>query len=247
MKLKAAYLYQLSDHKRALIVFYSVIVALLAAVAFSVLRVGTTGTVKFGFDGASVIFIFILGLCSFREPFLMLIQNGITRKSAFQSWVLTALTIALAMAVVDKILLLTGKAVGSVTDNLQCLSTIEQMYVMTSAGGVLRHIIVFVYDFFMYAAAASAGYLITVLFYRMNKFGKVAIGAGVPVFLIFVFPILDYALFKSSVIIAIRKFMDFAFGITAQNPYIAMVTLAVSFVIFSLLSWLLIRRAEVKR
>jgi hypothetical protein len=247
MNIKPAYFYQLNDHKRAVITFYCVIAALLVAVSLSVLRVGTSGTVKLGLDGASVVFIFILGLCSFREPFLMLIQNGVTRKSAYQSWLLAALTIALVMAVLDKIVLLTGKAVGSITDNLQCLSTIEQIYNMLKEGPVLRQIIVFFFDLLLYAAAASAGYLITVLFYRTNKYGKVAIGAGVPVFLFFVFPILDYALFKSVISKAIVGFMDFAFGITAQNPYMGMITLAVLFAVFSLFSWLLIRKAEVKR
>jgi hypothetical protein len=248
MKLKAAYLYQLTDYRRAVIIFYSAIIAVLVLISLSFVRVGFSGTATFsGFDFATAVFVFVMGLCSFREPFLLLAQNGVSRKSAYQSRILVSVTISCILAVIDKVLLLIAKAIESLTEGLRTLSFIEHVYNITLNGTFPNHIMMLIYDFLMYLAAAAAGYLITLIFYRLNKYGKVAVGAGVPIFLIFIFPILDYALFQARISMAAAQVIDFAFGIQAQNPYMGMATLALLFAVFSLLSWALIRRADVKR
>lgn len=104
----------------------------------------------------------------------------------------------------------------------------------------------FLNDFLLYLFCIAAGYLITVVFYKLNKTGQIALGAGAPVGLLVVFPILDAALTKGKGMNAIIKSIDFAFGFSTQQPSHAIFTFAVCFLLFSGLSWLLIRKASIK-
>lgn len=248
--IRAAYRYQLADHKKSILIFYCVIFALLAMMFVGTVTVSTSSgdSIVGGMDAATPIFLFIAGLCTFKEPFYMLLQNGISRKSIFLSRLLVVLTISCAMAAVDKIVLLTGKAISLLNGSFRCVSLYEEIYILQPFHGspVLLHLHIFLFDFLMYFMFAAVGYLISLLFYRLNKAGKIAVGAGVPVMLFIVLPIVDAVYFNLKITYTYGRFMDTVLGISSVNPYAAMLTFAVSSVIFGAFTWLLLRRAPVK-
>lgn len=250
MNVKAAYKYQLADHKKSILIFYGVIFALLTMLSIGTVSIRTaSGQLMFsGLDSATAIFLFVAGLNSFKEPFLMLMQNGVSRKSVFKSRILVTLTVALIMAAIDKIILLLGKAIALSNDGFQYFSLYEQVYQgrLSQESAFLLHMNIFVFDFLMYLSFLTVGYFITILFYRLNKAGKIAVGAGVPVGLFIVFPIIDSALFNFRISGEISRFFDFIFGCTSVNPYAAMMTFTVFSVIVSLFTWLLMKKAIVK-
>ena len=101
--------------------------------------------------------------------------------------------------------------------------------------------------FVCYAAVAMLGYLITVLYYRMNKPAKLAVSIGVPVFFVIVLPAIDFALFSGSIYHAIGVFVARARGfLNGSNPYIGMLSGTLLFIIFAELSYLTLRKATVK-
>ena len=82
MNIKSVVKYQILDNRTAILVFYIVVVCVIALFSVSVsdadfARIG-------GFEMAAVIFLFIVGLNSFRETFRMMIQSGVSRRSMFK-------------------------------------------------------------------------------------------------------------------------------------------------------------------
>ena len=245
----ASYKYQLSDTKRSIIIYYCVILALLILMSVSMVTVTSSSNVTLsGMDFATVVFLFVIGLVSFKEPFKMLIQNGVSRKSMFISKILTALTITLIMSVADKIIMIVCRTFASHMDGTIYNSMFEQVYNAFLHGkpGILIHADIFIYNFVLYLMMFALGTLITLVFYRMNKAGKIALGVGIPVFFSFIFPIIDTLLLHNKLSHAISHFINFALGIYNCNPYAAMITFTISSILFFALSWLLIRRAVIK-
>lgn len=257
MNIKASYNYQLFDLKKSILVYYFVIVCvylfMTTSMAISIsMSEGTNVSGQFAFGGmefATVIFIFITGLCSFKEVFGMLLQNGISRKSMFVGRVLTSLSIAFGMSVLDMILLLVFKAVPPIVgDNLIVSSLYEQLYLESAQGlGDFKlYITNFFFCFFLYLSFTALGYLITTLYYRMNKAGKIAVSVSVPVGFFIVLPMTDSYVTGGRISDAMARFADFAFGLSSKQPVNGMITSILAFALFSALSWLLIRRAAVK-
>jgi hypothetical protein len=211
-------------------------------------NVFTTGQFS-GIEAATVIFVFISGLCSFKEAFLMLMQNGISRRTFFLGRIITVLSVALTMALIDQIIIIASKAVSGLTDNIiESRSLFEQLYHtkasgMSFAGSTLSS---FVFAFSLYLCFMSAGYLITLIFYRLNKAGKLVIGIGVPVGLFTVLPIFDLIAAGGRISAAIYHFIAFAFGLETHQLANALITCIVAFFLLSGLSWLLVRRAPVR-
>ena len=85
MKIKPSIRYQLHDQRLYFLVYYGVMVGMillnllfLPFAGGSDLRI-TSG----GITAVTSIFFFIVGLCSFKEPFLLGLQHGISRRSQF--------------------------------------------------------------------------------------------------------------------------------------------------------------------
>lgn len=255
MNIKASYKYQLVDQKRSVIIYYAILLSLMiflmGAIAVTVAHEdGTiTGSSMNGMDLATAIFLFVTGLCSFKESFGMLMQNGISRKNIYIGRVLTTITLAFGMAMLDTIILLIFQSVSKISGGILNYSSMyEQFFYMHSSqiSSFQVHVEVLIFDFVLYLTSIALGYLITNMFYRVNKTGKVALGAGVPVVLFVIFPVFDAAVMKGKISMAIAKGLDFAFGFTKQQPGRTFITFIITFLVFSVISWLLVRRADVK-
>lgn len=249
MNIKASYKYQLADHIKSIVIFYGVILAILLLTMVTITGTGESSDGSLGgMDISTAIFLFVAGLCAFKEPFLMLMQNGVSRKSIFLSRIYTSLTVSLFMALLDKVIYSIGKAIAALNSHFRFSALYEMVYNKTAAheNTFLLQTNILILDFLTCVTFVSVGYLIAILFYRMNKAGKIAIGAGVPVGLFVVLPILDSALFNYSIVSTVTRFVDFAFGLSTANPYAAMITFAVSSALLWALTWLMLRKAVVK-
>ena len=103
MDIKATTKYQINEYIKSIKIFYLVVILVIAL--FGVL-INTSASSNFrstgGIEGSAMIFLFILGLNSFKETFLMMLQNGTTRKSMFIGRLLTISVTSVFMAVVDR-------------------------------------------------------------------------------------------------------------------------------------------------
>jgi hypothetical protein len=199
---------------------------------------------------ASVIFLFIVGLTSFKDPFRMLIQNGVSRKMMFQSLIQSFVFICVVMALIDKIIALLSQFVASLNEELFFIGMFEQLYGQRYLGASTDFQMSFeglLFNICFYLMFVMVGYFISVSYYRMNKGAKVAVSVGVPVFFFVALPIIDASLTNGVISGAIYKLILFVFGFSnGSNPYYGMVTCLLSFALFGGLSWLLMKKAVVK-
>ena len=254
MKTSAIYRFQLSEHKKSTLIFCLVILAILAFIPIynglaSILQLesGTTIHVT-GIDIAPAIFLFVCGLGAFKDNFYMALQNGISRKSLFINRIYVVLTLAVAMALFDQIVMVLGKAIASLSGSIVYSGILETLYGSqfgAQSGGFLMYLESFLFLVTLFIAFLTLGYLITVVFYRMNKKQKISYVVGFYVVAFVIFPIIDMLL-ASQLSTFLFKFLDITMGISAQNPFIGVVSLITFSVILSGLTWLLIRKAGVK-
>jgi len=238
MRFLSAWKYHLAGIKWPLIIFYSVMAALLVLMGIS-LTVANRQNIQMsagGLEMASIIFVFIVGLNSFSQAFLMFSANGVSRKTMFLSFLAMLGVMAAGMAVIDSAYGLIMKTAG----NYQ--SMFEQMYGFrntTIIGG-------FLWRFCSYLAAGMTGYLITTLYYRMNKPVKLLVSIGVPVLLLIGMPALDNALWGGAVSEAAGRFFAWSSGVSTGSPGLGMISDIVFSVVLGMLSYITLRRAPVK-
>lgn len=261
MKLKASFLYQVLDLRWALLIYYFVILFLtffskIAIVSFSsASSVGVVGDshtmVMSGINGASAIFIFIVGLNTCRENLRFSLQNGVSRKSLFLARLCTAGVVSLFMALMDQILhtLISLFLVAQSNSHQVSVSLFQQLYPHANGNPVQEFFLSVIFGFFLLLLMFNLGYAINMLFYRMNKLGKVLVSAGVPAALIFGIPAikaLDTLYFgerlRAFSSAYIEPVLDFAFN-AVPNCLVSLFLLAA---LCALLDWLLLRRAIVR-
>lgn len=243
--------YQLSNHKLSVIIFYLAIFLFMVFFSINVSTFGGEITMMGGLEVATAIFLFILGLNSFRENFRMMVQNGISRRTMFKGFIITSIILSAGMSIINQVWLLAGKALAAPIDNLVFVGAFEQAYgqrYAENAGGFQMAFEGTLLLMFTSMAVMMFGYFITTMYYRLNKVGKVAVSVAIPVFLFVIFPYLDASLTSGALAQTISRIYLFSLGFHDgnYNPYYAMVTALINFAIFAFLGWLLVRRAVVK-
>lgn len=246
MNWKPVYRYQLMDQKNALLIYYLVLVSLCVVLFASTMSMAQADTAAGEFSGvemASMIFLFVVGLNSFKDSFYMMLQHGISRKTMFFSHVLSMLSIAAGMALVDQVLALLLRAAAGLNGSIVYHSLYEQIYPGTGVATFGKSLL---YNAVAYLTFLGAGSVVTVLFYRLNKAGKVAVGAGVPVMLFVALPLADTALCRGALSQALLRFADYALGVSRGAPIHALITGLIIFTFCLACRWLLTRRAVVR-
>jgi hypothetical protein len=249
MSVKVATKYQMNEYKKSIKVFYLVVILVMAffRIITSISKVSdftSTG----GVEGSAMIFLFILGLNSFKETFLMMLQNGTTRKSMFIGRIITILATSVFMAVVDRFIVNIGGLLNDMRDNYYINGMYEMIFDKRSKSLhiVTKNLEAILITAGVYMAAMVAGYIITTAYYRMSKPWKIAVSIGVPASLMILLPILDEVAFGGKVSIALGRIFAFVFGGKTGNPY----NLLLSCLVFALvalgLTWLLVRKAVEK-
>lgn len=249
MNLKPSFKYQFRDSIRSMIGFYIVIVLLYiaATIVTAIARSHINTSVHMqltGIEFSTLIFLFIVGLNVFKENYSLLLQNGVSRRSVFLGHILNALALAAIAALMDKLLLAVfSPIVRSFAPQMIIGSTFSTIYSVSGAGGYALDIL---YNFTSFLLAISCGYFLTNLFYRLNKPGKILVGAGVPVLLFIIYPIFDSVVMDGRISQAIAKFTATVTGTLSNRPIYAVISFLVGSAIVYGLTWLLQRRAQLK-
>ena len=171
MKRKGALYMQLDSLKKPVLVFY-LVTAAVAVLAILACRLGWEVQVN-NLQMISMIFLFVVGCCSFREDFLFLMQNGVSRGAIFQTHCLAYGALCLLMAVLDTLLgaLLAAFGPGeSLTDSY--LPGLRGPARLLADGGLLLSAYLFLLSF---------GYLLGALSYRGGRRVTVLLAVGIPV------------------------------------------------------------------
>jgi hypothetical protein len=227
--------YLFRDFKKGMLIFYGIILTIVVFLAFLYFYVidQDAGKVHFGgFGFSAFIFIFVSALNSFKANFRFLQANNISRKKYYIANIITLISIAAFMALIDT----------AITNIIKFMmpyeSVVEQLYkndfIFTN----------FMWSFTLLILAASTGWGITMLYYRCDNLIKTIISLA-PALLVVLLIMLNN-LVHGAIGIAIIKFFTVALGFNNNNPFMA----ALSFFIASAgafgLCYLLIRRITIK-
>ena len=249
MNIKAAIRYQRSDYLKTVRNFYMIIVLIIVLFVIAV-ELGDDSSIKSfgGIEMSTLIFLFVVGLNSFRETFLMMLQNGVSRKTMFISTIVTILSTSTLMAIVDRFLLVIGGLYSDLHENVIVTGMYDILYGKRSASmdaipfnleGVL--IIIGIY-----ISAMAVGLFITTAYYRMNKVLKIVVSVGVPATVFVFLPVLDGAVFGGRMSRAFIKMMNFILGGTSGTPYNLLLSCIIFTIVCFSLTWMLVRRAVEK-
>jgi hypothetical protein len=241
MRFLPAWKYQLAGIKWPLIVYYIVIAALLVlfGISLSIAQQQNTRMSVGGLEMASMIFLFVVGLNSYRPVFFMMSANSVSRKTMFVSFLAMLGVVAAGMAVIDTLYGAAMKMAGNYQTMFEQIYNLETGAPVLVAGGLEWRLC-------SYLAAGMVGYLITSLYYRMNKAVKLLVSIGVPVLVLFIWPAVDFSLWNGATTKAIGWLIAWASGFSSGNPYIGVISDIVLTVLLGGLSYLALRRAPVK-
>lgn len=240
MKIRQAMRYHFMDSFNGTSLFYMILmliyaVALIPALLFSQVDFSTSGA-----ETSAMIFIFVAGLNSFKPNFRMFLQNGVSRRTHMAGFHLNLLAICLFMALMDILfpLLFAGP--------LHMRGELFELY-----GVQAWHPLSILLRIALYLMLGELGMLVTCLYYRMSKPGKLLFSIGVPTLLIIVLPLVG-ALFPALRLFErLGQMVGWYLGyMGAATPLGAMVRCTMHLVLTGAIwvgcSWLLVRRATLK-
>lgn len=245
MKFVSAFKYHLSEFKKPLIVFYIIIYSIVILTTVPELffpPMYKESTIS-GLELASIIFLFVCCLNSFKSHFKMLLVNGVSRKTMFKSYLTTVAVLILTVAIIDTI----SSLIFSSISNYKSLyfGFYYARYRMVPEVSLQVITEGFIWRILAYAVASISGFIITLLYYRMDKPLKLAVSIGVPVLFFMIIPFINNYLLDGEIEYFRERVSDYIAGY-GTNPYTWVMIGAAIFVVLSILSYLLMRRATVK-
>jgi hypothetical protein len=154
------------------------------------------------------------------------------------------------MALVDRILSITGALGSQLNSRFMAGGLFDQIFIYKynySPNSILLHLEATILSFCLYTGFAALGYFVTLLYYRMSTALKIAVSVSVPCFIFIVLPIIDH-MTKGKVTYFIGWVSNLIFGVNGSNGPISVMAVSLfGFALCSGLSWLLIRKAVVKK
>lgn len=182
-------------------VFLVMYLAVYAVVALNVLSQladggGRNGFHTSGLETATMITIFIVGLHSFRGTFLFCSANGVSRRRIFTGIAVSLGIAATGTALVDTVnawvfshfIRYTPIYAGTLLP--EGFSSKSATAVSLSASFLLKNLF---WCFGVYLILGLFGFLLSLLYYRMNRVQRLFFSIGIPVFALVLFPVLDQA------------------------------------------------------
>lgn len=242
MSISTSAKYQIKDILRAEKVFYLVWILInLFFMTAAKLSANSQASIT-GLHESTFIFLFVIGLCTFKEFFLFFQQNSVSRKALFLGHLAATVLCSLVMMIMNIIFAWITDLIGTLFLS-NFISTKNAFQALYPNGSMVTEFF-FYYVFYLFVIAA--GYFLTVMFYRLSKVGKIVVGAGVPIALTIIFPLADTWVFKGN----LTKFMliriSRLYGFMSGRPWIIIIAVFILSAAISFLTWLMIRRAVIK-
>lgn len=232
--------YQLRDQVQAVGVYYIIYLSIaLLTIMWVRISPNSAGDLG-GMEMSTTIFLFVMGLVSFRETFHMMLQNGVSRRTLLISRLLTVVILCVTMATIDMTLTGASRALAGPDGRLEVYSLYDLIYpqAMARMNGFGRWITNWALMATQSILVTCLGYCITLAYYRMNKLTKWVVSVGVPVLFMF-------GMTRGNVQ-ALGRGISVVLGVERQLPFLAVLTFLALAAVISGCSWLLLRRAAVR-
>lgn len=227
--------YQMHDAGKAMLRYYLIItmVWIFLGVLVNVWLHNSGNDAKMGgLETSTVVFVFIAGLNCFKANYKFMSANGVSRKRFFRGNMLSLLGIAGLATIIDTVLAFVFRSF------MNYHQTYEQLYRNTNVFNGM------VWLFFIYTAAITLGWLITMLYYRSGKQLKLVISFA-PAVLLIGLGVLN-GLVGGSIFSAIVRFTVGFWGLKSMNSYVAALNLSLFTALLGTFIFLLVRKAPIK-
>jgi hypothetical protein len=240
--------YNIKNSFKSIPIYYCILISFITILTLLGEFSGGNGQTS-GLEFSTIIFIFVLGLNSFKENFYFAAANNIPRIDYFKATAISILPIALAMSVLDVIInRVYNIFVESPTlydmsyNNLSDIHVYTEGWVQNNSIGTLFGTVTFLFAF--YIVAFAIGLLITLIYYNCNKTMIILVSLS-PLALGTILGIIvaNYPEFGQNA----ASFIDNILGISAKNSYAAVLTFICLFLITMGFVYLLVRKAVIKR
>ncbi|GAB6109912.1 hypothetical protein [Fusibacter bizertensis] len=234
--------FQLRESKSSIILYYAIIIILFSMIGVQ-LGKNQNGSIS-GLDGMTVIFLFILGLNSFKDSFRLAIQNAVSRKNYYIGSIKTIIMVSVGMALIDSIF---GFILAHLTNYESFFYQLYNMQdqILFSSNFVLGLMMRIVINIF----AMHLGLFITIFYYKLTRFWVYFVSIVVPVFLFIIFPNINHLLFRGSSVITNmfnnfwQNFEVLLFG----TPFRAIVSWVFFALVLSAGIFYMIKKTELKK
>ncbi len=185
----------------------------------------------------TLVYVGILGVLGFKEDFKMLMQHGFTRKYIYIGALSLFAYVSAILAFID-----------TVAGNILHLTIDRYNSLYGSIYGYDNVIFNFLWLFMLYMLVCSIAYLVVLAINNLGKTKSLYLGVVIVFAIIFI-----VTLFKSTLLsefaLNLSVFFTRAFGFMANgsiNYLLPIITLFISTVIFSIGSYLIIKKTELK-
>lgn len=240
--------YTISSMKKSIAIFYSIFISI--CILLIILSKITEGNVSSsGVEMSSAIFIFIAGLNIFKENFYFTKSNNISRKSYFLGTILSMLPIAGFMSIIDIIINRIYNLFIKCPTNYDMIFTeFSGADLFTNVNWVQNNDIKTIFNTFLFQASVylmlfGLGFVITMIYYKCNKLMKTVVSIA-PVMLIILLNVFAFSFpFMAG---KVGKFLLYILGFEPRNPYVAITTFIILFMILAAIAYSLIRKMVIK-
>ncbi|MFO7636941.1 MAG: hypothetical protein R6W96_06505 [Clostridia bacterium] len=218
--------YQFVGTRKPLLIFYFIVILLGTLTSFPFPNRGTVveGT---NFGTISIVFIFILGLNSFKDSYKFMQANNISRRSFYLGNILSFGALAFLMSLIDTCLTLLFKLF------IPYRGIFETIYQSD------RIVPGFILTFSMLFFAACLGWLVTLIYYRSGTLLKVIVSVS-PLILVFLFTYVS-KITGGALAEQVYRLQQWALGTQPLNPANGMIFIALFGLIAYGISFLLVR------
>ena len=249
MRTKKSFKYQFQEVWQSIGMLYLVQIGMRLLALLIASKIGGEYVTMNGMNMMSAMFMLIIGMCSFTESFQFLLQNGVSRKQILAGKMLVFAAGAGMCGVADTLLATVDQKLngwGNIKFGGEILPLFYPEF-LEQVSSVVRAIVSVALLSVVYALFAGAGYMVSIIWYRLNKLGRIIFAFGVPEVLWHVYPLADYFLFGGRSMIAIMNAIMKLSGLADGNPFYGLISGVIGLVILAGVSILLIRKTVVRR
>lgn len=250
MRLKPALRWDLRNYGKGAGVFLLVMVLLTVIFTALAVALGDEGYASFtGSAIAGTVFLLVMGIVGARENLRMLLQNGISRRTAFLAE-LAALAL-ISLAVSGGLTLLTALTnrlpLGAfqlfAADLCQLLYwTGENMEGLTSLS-LGQQLISWLFGACLMLGLGLLGQFFSLLFWRLNKVWTVAAAVSIPVLL----NLIPWGIYRLSLVwTAADRMISAFFEFLCASPWNVMLVSLLASAALTGINWLLLRRTNIQ-
>lgn len=245
MNLKGALVYDLRASLRSMGIFFLVMTLVWMLNLVLAVSLGGESFHFNGFEMASAVYMFVVGIVSIREDLRLFLQNGCGRPTVFVTQLVLGLFAAIVLAALGGLMMELFRLLGSwAFPQLKIVSLYELMGLAEGQNRAAAVLEGMGYIFFQCLPAFLFGMMVSLAYYRMTKLGKVIFSIAAPGVFFVGLPILvgnnpDLA----SAILAFAR--DFYNAFQSTLAFVAALSL-IAALLFALGSWMLLRRAPVR-